>query len=119
MNNGYWVISSASIAKIDTTGSYSDLLNIPGTASPTSVAGSTSGSAQFQVISNQSNYKKILIHTTSLTGTASFTFPTAFANLPGIFPSSVISAIPVTSLSTTAVTITGTNMTGYVIIEGW
>lgn len=117
--NGQAKYVQSTMPKVDTTGIYSDLLSIPGSTTPTSVSGSTSGSAQFQVVANQANYKKILIHTTSLTGTATFTFPSTFANTPGIFASSLLSAVVITSLSTTSVTISGTNMTGYIIIEGW
>lgn len=119
MNNGYWQVSSALFAKVDSTGSYADLLNLPGSASPTTVSGSTSGSCAFSVAVNQTNWKKIVIHGNALTGTATFTFPTAFSFTPGIFGSSATSAVVVTSLSTTSVTITGTSLSGFIILEGF
>ena len=91
------------------------------TSTSTAVAGSTSGNAVFIPYDQGAGHKQVMIHCTSLNGTASFTFPTAFSFTPVIVTISGTGALAssvVTSLSTSAVTITGSSSTGIVIIEG-
>lgn len=85
----------------------------------TAVSGSTSGSATFIMPFQQPGYKKVMINCAALLGTATYTFPTAFANTPVIPTTNGLSASLVTTLNTTTVTVTGATSTGLLIIEGY
>ena len=88
-------------------------------AAQTTVAGSTSGTAVFSQPSIGSSFKKVMIFLNALNGTASFTFPTAFVNLPVVLSTNGLATTKVTSLSTSSVIVTGTADTGFLIIEGF
>lgn len=103
---------------IHTTGS----LNTDSTI--TTVNGSTSGNAKFTQPFQGASYKKVVIFCSALLGTAPYTYPTAFTNTPAVDTLSTtvgsgLALTVVTSVSTSAVTITGTTSTGTVILEGY
>ncbi len=93
------------------------------TSAPTSVGGSVSGSAVFEqpfIGSSSSSLKIVVINALSnLTGTASYTFPTAFNYQPSCFASGVVACSVLTSISTSAVTITGASTNGFIMLVGY
>lgn len=91
----------------------------------TTVSGSTSGSAVFSEPIQQVAHKQVIIYCNALLGTATYNFPNAFTNTPGIIPTYgtggtiVVSPTVVTSLTTTSITLTGTTNTGNITLEGY
>ena len=84
----------------------------------TSVAGATSGSASFsQVAGGSSN--RVVIYCNALDGAATWTFPSPFAHTPVVLDTTGLATSVVTALSTTAVTVTGSPSTGFLMIEGF
>lgn len=101
----------------------SAMLNVVGDVAIDSVqlvvSGSTSGNATFSQPQSGVATKEIIIYCNALLGTASYTFPTAFTNTPGIVATSVVGAGVITSLSNTAVTVTGAATTGFIKLIGF
>lgn len=85
-------------------------------ATQTTVNASVSGSVVFSEPQIGSSYKLVAVHANAALGTASYTFPVPFTNTPSIMATSTLAAGVVTSLSTTAITITGAGATGFLQI---
>jgi len=110
------------------TGSPSETLEVNGVALIDSTekintgnntqAGSTSGTATFSQVESGKAYKKVVVYCGGLLGTASYTFPVAFAHTPAIISTNQVAAGVVTTLTTTGITLTGITTTGYIFIEG-
>lgn len=85
----------------------------------TPVSGSTSGDATFTMPEQGTSHKKVIIYLNALLGTASYTFDAPFFFTPAIITTDGVAAAVVTSLSTSAVTVTGATTTGFLILEGY
>ncbi|MDN5286759.1 MAG: hypothetical protein JWR38_3033 [Mucilaginibacter sp.] len=87
----------------------------------TVVSGSISGGASFSEPEQGNSYKKVIVYCSSLSGTASYTYPTAFLHPPAIIATSDGPASSVVTTHTeTAMTVTSaTPITGFIILEGY
>ncbi len=84
----------------------------------TSVTGSTSGTALFSQPQQGAGAKEVIVYCAALLGTASYTFPAPFRQTPAIVATNGLAAAKVTALSATAMTITGTTDTGFIVLKG-
>ncbi len=109
------------------TGNYSQATAVQEVSTPvvspngpqTTVSCSTSGSAVFSQPFQGTSDKRVVIHLAACSGAATYNFPVAFTNMPGIFPSSTVAAGLVTSLSASATTVTGSTSTGTIVLEDY
>jgi hypothetical protein len=85
----------------------------------TSVAASTSGTATFSEPFQGASYKKVMIYLASVSGTASYVFPVAFAHTPVVLATSGLATSTVTTLTANNVTVTGASSTGFLFLEGY
>lgn len=84
------------------------------------VTGSLSGSAYFTMpFRGNGSFKKVVIRLNTLNGAASWTFPIAFSYTPVVINTTGLSSSKITTLTTTGVTVTGLNDSGYLTIEGY
>lgn len=87
-------------------------------AAQTTVNCSTSGTVIFSEPLQGISMKKVVIFANACLGTASYTYPVAFTNTPAVNYYAGTSGVA-TSVSTSAVTITGTTLTENISLEGY
>ena len=77
----------------------------------------SSGSATFSQLFKKVNYKNVIIYCESLVGESTYTFPTPFTHIPSIVNTPISSIV--TLVTTTGITITGTDSTGFIELVGF
>jgi hypothetical protein len=117
-NFALFSVSGVQKAAIDHLGN-ATFLTSNQTATQTSVTPSTSGTCTFSQPFAGSSFKKIVIYCAAAVGTASYNFPVAFSFTPTVMSTNGLATTLITSVSTTAVTVTGATSTGFLFLEGY
>jgi hypothetical protein len=81
------------------------------------VNGSVSGTATFKQTDAGTAFKRVVIYCNALNGTASYTYTTAFTNTPDVISQNLTGIA--TTVSNTAITLTGAVSSGHVLLEGY
>ena len=106
-------VNSTAICLADGTG-----CGINGAATQTTVSCSTSGSVVFSEPLTGTSYKLLMLYSNGCVGTASYTYPVAFTNTPTIAVGGG-GLVLTTSLTTSAITVTGTDGNGNATLVGY
>jgi len=116
---GYTVGGSDKYLGLDHTNNKVKIMPTPPLSSTqTTVSCSTSGTAVFSQTQTTVD-NRVLIHLSACLGTASYTYPVAYTNTPSVFGSNNVAATVATSVSTSAVTVTGATSTGALVLEDY
>lgn len=81
------------------------------------VNGSISGLASFSQVQEENKPMKLIVYCNALVGTASYTFPTPFADIPTVLASIGSKKAIISSISTTSITITGESANGFIFLQ--
>jgi len=83
------------------------------------ITGSTSGYLYASQPFSGASYKKVILRLSSLTGTATYTFPVGFSFVPAVVSTNQLTTSTIGTLNTTTVSVAGSNTSGFLILEGY